>query len=324
MKINHDAGSIKSNNNPTQAVDQNSRSEKHNSTKTNFSPAINEISRHLVPTAKALQGVSLKSITQNREPLLGTVSLDKLYRSIRQQKLLNTKTQKPLGEINPLVNSLFSTGRAGISLALGKPINQLAKSNMHLSEQVKFVNNDAPLEAQSGQFFSSLIVLNGDDQSFEGALFAPSDANAAGVSDAKAYVKQVGNRREMRNSASQISMEDGILIVRRTAGHMQLKKAGIENGFLGPTANNPDDKQVLWGGGFKINRAKDKDGRLRSWINVTYNSAHLNHRAPDGMVPEEIKPIFRQAMANVSGLPVYEPSQSPLNNDSAQATPENR
>jgi hypothetical protein len=328
MKVDHHAGSINGTKKLDQSVDQHAESVKNTSTGTNFSPAVTEISKHLVkqvPSAKELEAVSLRPILKSGGPVVGDVSLDKFYRTVRQQKLLQTKTKNPAGEVaSSPAHSQFAAGSAGISLALGNRINPFSKNTLLRSEETKTVNNDVPLEAQSGQFFSSLIILNADDGSFKGALFAPSDANAAGISDAKAYVKQVGQAREMRNSKSQFSLEDSMLVVRRTAGHMQLKKAGIENGLLGATANNPGDNQVLWGGGFKINRARDNEGNLHSWINVSFNSGHLNHRAPDGMVPEDIQPIFRQAMANISGLPAYDTSQSPLNNDSPQAIPESR
>jgi len=114
-------------------------------------------------------------------------------------------------------------------------------------------------------------------------------------------------------------------VVPRTAGHKYLKEHALGTKIIN-SDHLKEGKIRLWGGGFKIDSKKvqDQNGEFtkQSWITVTYTSRQLNEGGKDNMfVSDDIQAQFRQAMADLTGLPVYDSGVVPSSDTAPLTTP---
>jgi len=275
---------------------------------------LNKFAFPSAPTVQELEKVKLKKAFNENRLMVGHTTLDGYFTRLQTQKTINRTSNTTTGggpAATFQTNSL--TGLFG-----GGAVKPATPSTISV---------DHPIEPQSGQFFSSAIIVDATHGTVKGVLFAPSDPNATNPNDSKMYARPVGHLgRARQNQANRISPNNtGALVVKRIAGHMQLKNHAVANNIIPVNIGKEGAKDRLWGGGFKIESAvvTNPDGTKtkQSWITVSYSSGHLNHGGPSNLyVPEDVQGQFGQAMADLTGLPVYANGVNPFKAGSSPLT----
>jgi len=245
------------------------------------------------PTVQQLEEVELKKAFNEDRLMVGYTTLNGYFTRLQTQKTIN-------GANAPAATFQLS------AMFGGGPVKPTAPSTISV---------DRPIEPKPSQFFSSAIIVDASDGTYKGSLFVPSDRLAT---------QPVGSISNSVGGGGGAPL-DRVLVGLRNGGHRQLKEHAIANGILPNNIGKPGAEDRLWGGGFKINSAvvTNPDGTKtkQSWITVSFTSRQLNQGGPnDNTVPEDVQKQFRQAMADLTGLPVYADGVDPFKAGSSPLT----